>query len=109
MDIFPGRLYQEREIERKNGLREIAAIETNKCFRCGNTNAHLFGKMSCASCKRDNCIYCRNCIVMGRVNSCQKLYYQPARLLKATERVLLRWEGVYHKDNKKLQNPWLLV
>ncbi|HBZ6322423.1 TPA: DEAD/DEAH box helicase [Listeria monocytogenes] len=101
MDIFPGRLYQEHEIESKAGLREIAAIETNKCFRCGNNNAHLFGKMSCASCKRDNCIYCRNCIVMGRVNSCQKLYYQEVRLLKATERALLRWEGILSQGQQK--------
>lgn len=73
MDIFPGRLYQEREIESNEGLREVVAIESNKCFRCGNTDAQLFGKMCCALCKREDCIYCRNCIVMGRVNSCKKI------------------------------------
>lgn len=52
MDIFPGRLYQEREIESNEGLREVVAIESNKCFRCGNTDAQLFGKMCCALCKR---------------------------------------------------------
>lgn len=56
MDIFPGRLYQEREIESKEGLREVVAIESNKCFRCGNTDVQLFGKMSCALCKREDCI-----------------------------------------------------
>lgn len=104
MDIFPGRLYQEREIESKEGLREVVAIESNKCFRCGNTDVQLFGKMSCALCKREDCIYCRNCIVMGRVNSCQKLYYQHARLLLETKEVLLRWEGALSAGQRKASN-----
>ncbi|EDN8988395.1 DEAD/DEAH box helicase [Listeria monocytogenes] len=104
MDIFPGKLYQEREIESKEGLREVVAIESNKCFRCGNTDVQLFGKMSCALCKREDCIYCRNCIVMGRVNSCQKLYYQHARLLLETKEVLLRWEGALSAGQRKASN-----
>ncbi|HBB5293094.1 TPA: DNA/RNA helicase, partial [Listeria monocytogenes] len=104
MDIFPGRLYQEREIESNEGLREVVAIESNKCFRCGNTDAQLFGKMCCALCKREDCIYCRNCIVMGRVNSCQKLYYQQAMLLPKTKEILLRWEGVLSAGQRKASN-----
>lgn len=101
MDIFPGRLYQEREIESTAGLAEVAAISNNKCFRCGNTNRHLFGKMSCASCEKDDCIYCRNCIVMGRVNSCQKLYYQQSKLLPKTEDSLLNWSGILSPGQRK--------
>ncbi|EEO6717036.1 DEAD/DEAH box helicase [Listeria monocytogenes] len=104
MDIFPGRLYQEREIESNEGLREVVAIESNKCFRCGNTDAQLFGKMCCALCKREDCIYCRNCIVIGRVNSCQKLYYQQAMLLPKTKEILLRWEGVLSAGQRKASN-----
>ncbi|MBC2013823.1 DEAD/DEAH box helicase [Listeria marthii] len=101
MDIFPGRLYQAREIETTEGLTEIAAISKNKCFRCGNTNVKLFGKMSCASCEREDCLYCRNCIVMGRVNSCQKLYYQQTKRLPKIKEPLLRWSGILSQGQRK--------
>lgn len=35
------------------------------------------------------------------MNSCQKLYYQEVRLLKATERALLRWEGILSQGQQK--------
>ncbi|MFD1020296.1 DEAD/DEAH box helicase [Thalassobacillus hwangdonensis] len=44
------------------------------CLRCGNEKKHLFGVMPHASCNKD-CLYCRKCIMMGRVNACTKLYY----------------------------------
>ncbi len=50
MDIFPGRLYQEREIESKVGLREVVAIESNNCVRCGNTVGKVLCKMTWSLC-----------------------------------------------------------
>lgn len=101
MDIFPGRLYLKKEVETVEGLLEILAISTNRCFRCGNTNPFLFGKMTCAACEREDCLYCRNCIVMGRVNSCQKLYYQKADLLPKRIVSCLSWEGTLSPGQKK--------
>lgn len=43
-----------------------------KCSRCGNTNQNLFAVYPCARCKQ-NCTYCRNCIMMGRVSTCTPL------------------------------------
>lgn len=43
------------------------------CQRCGNTNQSYIGKIDCACCKQEH-IYCRKCIEMGRVMSCEPLY-----------------------------------
>lgn len=50
-------------------------IEKNgayQCQRCGNKKPHLFYRYFCARCKED-CAYCRNCIMMGRVSQCTPL------------------------------------
>ncbi|MBC2268632.1 DEAD/DEAH box helicase [Listeria sp. FSL L7-0083] len=101
MEIFPGRLYLKRELETIEGLMEILAISANRCFRCGNTNPFLFSEMSCAFCGREDCMYCRNCIVMGRVNSCQNLYYQKAEILPKTNKSFLSWNGILSLGQKK--------
>ncbi|MBC1967862.1 DEAD/DEAH box helicase [Listeria welshimeri] len=108
MDIFPGRLYLRKEIEHIEGFNNIAAISNNKCFRCGNTAAHLFGRMSCVLCGREDCLYCRNCLVMGRVNSCQKLYYQKTTILQSEKKTLLEWGGVLSKGQKKASEAVVL-
>jgi competence protein ComFA len=43
------------------------------CNRCGNEKNHLFASFSCFRCKSEKCVYCRNCIMMGRVSSCTPL------------------------------------
>jgi len=43
------------------------------CSRCGNEKIRLFAVFSCFRCKSDNCAYCRNCIMMGRVSQCTPL------------------------------------
>ncbi|MBC2017583.1 DEAD/DEAH box helicase [Listeria seeligeri] len=104
MDVFPGRLYQASEVENISGLEEIATISENKCFRCGNTNPVLFGEMDCAFCGQETCAYCRNCIVMGRVNSCQSLYYRKTSTLSETKSALLNWDGTLSKGQQKASN-----
>ncbi|WP_458411848.1 DEAD/DEAH box helicase [Schinkia sp. CFF1] len=67
-----------------------------KCQRCGNQNQHLFAAFDCARC-HENCTYCRNCIMMGRVSQCTPLItwigtvsrYQP----KNTDNPILTWTG----------------
>lgn len=60
-----------------------------QCNRCGNKKDHLFASFSCFRCKSESCVYCRNCIMMGRVSVCTPL---------------LSWTGpeVKHKSNHKL-------
>ncbi len=54
--------------------RKGIVIENNKprCVRCGNEESHLFSSYPCARCG-ESCIYCRKCIMMGRVSACSPL------------------------------------
>ncbi|MCQ6277124.1 DEAD/DEAH box helicase [Bacillus sp. V3B] len=54
--------------------RKSIVIEQNKptCVRCGNQDPHLFAAFSCVRC-REECIYCRKCIMMGRTSTCTPL------------------------------------
>ncbi|AIS63656.1 DEAD/DEAH box helicase [Listeria ivanovii] len=101
MNVFPGRLYQESELESTEGLEEVAAVSENKCFRCGNINPALFGKMSCANCGQEACLYCRNCIVMGRMNACQQLFFQRTMCLPESQKSFLVWNGTLSNGQKK--------
>jgi competence protein ComFA len=60
-----------------------------QCNRCGNEKDHLFASFSCFRCKSESCVYCRNCIMMGKVSVCTPL---------------LSWKGpdVKHNSNPKL-------
>ncbi|WP_374702646.1 DEAD/DEAH box helicase [Bacillus sp. V33-4] len=43
-----------------------------KCMRCGNSDTRLFAKFPCARCGEE-CLYCRKCIMMGRITACTPL------------------------------------
>lgn len=45
-----------------------------KCQRCNNQKRSLFARFPCELCKEQH-IYCRKCIEMGRVIECEPLYY----------------------------------
>jgi competence protein ComFA len=59
-------------------LQEVPAITKQgtlwRCLRCSNKNPGLFGAHACA-CGRERCVYCRECLEMGRVSACTPLYY----------------------------------
>jgi competence protein ComFA len=43
------------------------------CNRCGNSDSELLAEFPCAQCGK-KCVYCRSCIMMGRVSECTPLY-----------------------------------
>lgn len=43
------------------------------CNRCGNSEKGLLAEFPCARCGK-KCVYCRACIMMGRVSECTPLY-----------------------------------
>lgn len=43
------------------------------CNRCGNSDSELLAEFPCAGCGK-KCMYCRACIMMGRVSECTPLY-----------------------------------
>lgn len=83
-------LVKEKQVKSEAGLRW-----TNRqaaCVRCGNEA--LFGEVAdCGRCGK-TCVYCRGCLMMGRVMSCSRLYslsspgHAPAK-----EAAVLAWEG----------------
>lgn len=64
-----------------------------KCMRCQSQSKHLFAHIDCARCGHRH-EYCRNCIQMGRVLRCAKLYYWngPAFPWPVHENAC-KWEG----------------
>ncbi|MFO1444406.1 DEAD/DEAH box helicase [Bacillus sp. Bva_UNVM-123] len=55
--------------------RKGIAYKKNKpsCVRCGNKDKRYFAKFPCAKCGEEECLYCRKCIMMGRISSCSPL------------------------------------
>ncbi|MEH7504212.1 DEAD/DEAH box helicase [Neobacillus drentensis] len=42
------------------------------CSRCGNKDPQRFASYPCSRCG-ENCLYCRHCIMMGRISNCTPL------------------------------------
>lgn len=51
----------------------IRTVFSKRCTRCNNSKSHLFAYFPCAKCQTVH-LYCRNCIMMGRVSTCENLY-----------------------------------
>ncbi|KAB2336780.1 DEAD/DEAH box helicase [Cytobacillus depressus] len=62
--------YENGYLHYRKGL----TTEKNKsiCQRCGNQDKHFFARFPCARCGEE-CVYCRKCIMMGRVGECTPL------------------------------------
>ncbi len=63
------------------------------CSRCGNEKNRLFAMFSCFRCKNDNCVYCRNCIMMGRVSQCTPLVSWSGPKVNGFLENNLNWNG----------------
>ncbi|WP_416828396.1 DEAD/DEAH box helicase [Ectobacillus polymachus] len=64
-----------------------------ECIRCGNRSAHLFASTPCVRCGK-HCMYCRNCVGMGRMCECSKLVSWSGSIVRHTySSSLLNWEG----------------
>jgi competence protein ComFA len=64
-----------------------------QCNRCGNEKDHLFASFSCFRCKTQRCVYCRNCIMMGRVSMCTPLLSWIGPEVKHKSDHKLMWQG----------------
>ncbi|MFE8701674.1 DEAD/DEAH box helicase [Cytobacillus sp. FJAT-54145] len=70
-----------------------------KCARCGNRDKQWFASYPCSRCG-EICLYCRKCIMMGRISSCTKLYTWsgPPFTLETTPK--LSWSGTLSPGQK---------
>lgn len=64
-----------------------------RCLRCNNQDPQLFATYPCSRCQKE-CVYCRKCIMMGRVSTCTPLISwngpEPANLIYNPS---LEWTG----------------
>lgn len=63
--------------------------QTNSCRRCGN---HQLTAFNCAKCEGP-CLYCRNCIRMGRISRCTELISWTGPSLGINQKVIFVWNG----------------
>ncbi|RDU37592.1 DNA/RNA helicase [Neobacillus piezotolerans] len=63
------------------------------CSRCGNKDPGLFASFACSRCG-EVCVYCRKCIMMGRVSECTPLigWTGPEPSFKNPGKIL-EWQG----------------
>ncbi|MEQ6377575.1 DEAD/DEAH box helicase [Bacillaceae bacterium S4-13-56] len=89
-DIFQQLLQHHYLIEKPPILKTIGGYQ---CQRCGANKKHQFGLMPCLNCGKP-CLYCRKCVVMGRVQSCTPLYeWNGPDISFSIPEKPLSWEG----------------
>lgn len=70
------------------------------CARCGNKEPHWFAAYPCSRCG-ETCLYCRYCIMMGRISACTALIGWsgpvPDTKLPAT---IKHWQGTLSKGQQ---------
>lgn len=78
-----------------------------QCRRCGNKNQKLFARFSCYRCKGE-CVYCRSCLMMGKVTSCSPLFLWNGQDAEAKENDCgkheLAWKGTLSFFQQKASN-----
>lgn len=63
------------------------------CNRCGTTKKYHFYRFPCARCQKQ-CVYCRNCIMMGKSQTCTKLVVWTGNAMAFPKiQNPLQWEG----------------
>jgi competence protein ComFA len=74
------------------------------CVRCGNSEPHWFAQFPCSRCNQ-TCLYCRKCLMMGRISGCTTLIGwkgpEPSSSLPAS---ILRWKGSLSDGQQQASN-----
>jgi competence protein ComFA len=83
--------YEQGHLIYRKGIH----LEKNKpiCIRCGNRDNLFFAHFPCARCG-ERCLYCRKCIMMGRISECTPLISWTGATIKVEiNRTQLSWTG----------------
>ena len=83
------------EVHHQHGyISYLPAITDNKkCNRCGTSEVHHFYSFPCSRCHK-MCVYCRNCIMMGKSQSCTQLVtWTGPPLVFPYNPIPLGWDG----------------
>lgn len=75
------------------------------CTRCGNKDSSLFAGFPCARCGEKECIYCRKCIMTGRVSECTPLIgWRGPEPVHELSGHLLEWAGTLSPGQQLASN-----
>lgn len=70
------------------------------CGRCGNNEQRQFGSFPCERCLQD-CVYCRKCLMMGRISQCTPLLTWTGPEIQFTFSHSLEWTGKLSPSQKE--------
>lgn len=73
---------------------DVTAKNRLHCNRCRNDNQQTFVTFFCARCQK-SCHYCRHCITMGRMVSCESLIEWNGPQPKIPRSAVLSWHGQF--------------
>lgn len=70
------------------------------CMRCGNKDQQMFAIFPCSRCG-ENCLYCRHCIMMGRISECTPLIGWNGPALHTTlPQKIMAWTGILSEGQR---------
>ncbi|MGC8227948.1 DEAD/DEAH box helicase [Pseudobacillus badius] len=106
MMVFPlasflsGRLLLEEEIPfslpDSPAIQKLPGLSKRNsrlyCERCGNNEKEQFALFPCARCQTE-CLYCRHCLMMGRISGCSRLVYWTGAEPPYEGEGILHWKG----------------
>ncbi|MER2258708.1 MAG: DEAD/DEAH box helicase [Priestia megaterium] len=82
----------------------VITIPKLTCRRCLNEQSHKFVSFHCAKCQK-MCHYCRHCITMGRMCSCDELIlWKGTETRKQKSQVQFAWNGSLTTHQQKAAN-----
>ncbi|KYG33690.1 DEAD/DEAH box helicase [Alkalihalobacillus trypoxylicola] len=89
-------------------ISRVAAIQKIKkrltCTRCHNQKAHLFSSHYCITCRK-HCEYCRHCLSLGKVKSCDFLYFwNGPTQQRVKQNHTLNWSGQLSRGQQVASN-----
>jgi competence protein ComFA len=97
--------YDEIQAHYNNGyvsIRKGIEYHGNKpvCTRCGNKEAQWFAAYPCSRCG-ETCLYCRHCLMMGRISECTPLigWNGPVPETKLPKEIMA-WKGKLSKGQQ---------
>ncbi|WP_307894799.1 DEAD/DEAH box helicase [Bacillus swezeyi] len=70
------------------------------CLRCGQRERSFFARYPCYRCNK-NCVYCRSCVMMGRVSECTPLLTWNGNGRHGCAPVQMEWKGELSAGQEK--------
>ncbi|SDH19327.1 competence protein ComFA [Alteribacillus persepolensis] len=85
-------LLQSQHMTIRSGLKQTE--NGFCCQRCHNSAKQFFGVFPCARCGQ-SCVYCRHCLMMGRISACSALFRWNGPAPPISYEAVCTWEGTF--------------